>query len=959
MGRDGGEQRSPVEELKERLRRARFERQITVDGLSRRAGLGRTTVSRALNGPTMPSGVTVVLLARALGLAPDPLLALAAAPVAVELTPDEAFEKRYRQYMVERHARLSVVGLDLSRSESSCWPLDAAYLSLELSSSNVDPHAAAFDGRASVVAVVSRAEQALFGLRRTLVRGLAGSGKTTLLQWLAVSTARGTLPASMEHLNRCVPFVLPLRSLVRLGQLPGPEDLLASVARPLVSVQPAGWADRVLLSGRALLLVDGLDEVPQEQRARAREWLAELLAAYPHARVLATTRPSAVPEGWLADYEFDELTVRPMSTKDVGVFVRRWHAAAEATAWSDHERSQLAGLGETLTDTIRSQRPLAQLTTTPLLCALVCALNRDRHGHLPQGRMELYAAALSMLLVRRDRERGIECPEGIVLSEHQSIQLLQQLAYWLVVNRQTEMDRETALAQISNLLPAMPEVGAQGDSAAVLNHLVSRSGLLRAPAADTIDFVHRTFQDYLGAKAAIEKMDFPLLVRNAHDDQWEDVLRMAVGHARPQERAKLLRGLVNRGKRGRRHRVRLYLLAMACLENATELDPDVRDEVTEHAAALLPPRNKEEAEALAAAGPVILDLLPGPDGLDDDEAAAVVHTAALIGGEAAMGVMKRFRLSTSDDMSWELEAAWGRFDAEDYAVEVLRHCPKRKLALITTTEQLAAMRSAGTVPQVIVTGSFTEGELARGLAPEGLENLAIQNNPVLTNVGFLSEFTELSRLRLVGCDAVRDLEALAGSAVTDLALNVSAPALDGLAALTRLRLLSLYMPLGLRSVEALPVTAELRSLSLASTATKGLSLTGITRWPQLEVLDVGGWVEGFSAVEHLADLRLLSLCDGGFVNLCGGKLPPLPQVAALDLGCSSYWGREDPLAAVPSLLPKLSRISFSGLTRGERRIDLTPLAGLADLTEIHLYGTHEVDGAELFPVGTITGLPHF
>ncbi|MFG2916413.1 NACHT domain-containing protein [Kitasatospora sp. NPDC048298] len=961
--------------MKEQLRRARAERGLSMDSLSRRADLGRTTVSQALNGPTLPSEATVVRVARALGITADPLLALrghalATAPAVApapaperpesESAPDAAFEQRYRHYVAERHARLSVVGLDLSQPEYACWPLDTAYLSLEFSAPSADPLTVALEGpvHAAPVAAVNRAEQALADLRRTLVRGLAGSGKTTLLQWLAVSAARGVLPAPMAELNRCVPFVLPLRSLVRRGQLPGPEELLTSVGCQLASAQPAGWADRVLHGGRALLLVDGLDEVPQAQRARTRDWLSELLAAYPRVRVLATTRPSAVPEGWLADHGFDDLTVHPMSTRDVGVFVGRWHAAAaEAGARTGHERSQLAGLGEALTDTVRSQRPLAQLTTTPLLCALVCALHRDRRGHLPQGRMELYAAALSMLLVRRDRERGIEHPEGVVLSEQQSIQLLQRLAYWLVVNRQTEMDRDTALAQIANLLSAMPEVAAQGDAATVLDHLVGRSGLLRTPDPDTVDFVHRTFQDYLGAKAAIEAMDLPLLVRNAHDDQWEDVIRMAVGHARPQERAKLLRRLVARGVRSQRHRVRLHLLAMACLENATELDPEVRQEVTEHAAALLPPRNGEEAAVLAAAGPVILDLLPGPDGLDEDEAAAVVHTAGLIGGEAAMGVMKRFRLTTEDRVAWELQSAWARFDAADYAEKVLRYGPNRRLTTVTTAEQFALLRSMETTPEVIVSGSFTGSEIANALAPERLEYLNIQNNPTLREVGFLSAFTEMATLSLLGCTSVRDLAGLADSAVTNLTLDIPTQALDSLAALTRLRRLDLFMPLGLRNIEALPTTADLTSLVLSSTAAAGLSLTGITRWPRLDTLQVNGKVRDLSAIEALTELRLLILFDAAPASLYDEGLPALPQVTSLNLDCLSYWGPENPLVTVPSVFPRLKQIALFCQAKGDRRVDLSPLADLVDLTKIRLYSAREVAGAELFPEGTVFGLP--
>lgn len=49
-----GEQKA-LAELKERLRRLRAERRLSMTALERRAGMGHTTVSRALNGSTLPS----------------------------------------------------------------------------------------------------------------------------------------------------------------------------------------------------------------------------------------------------------------------------------------------------------------------------------------------------------------------------------------------------------------------------------------------------------------------------------------------------------------------------------------------------------------------------------------------------------------------------------------------------------------------------------------------------------------------------------------------------------------------------------------------------------------------------------------------------------------------------------------------------------------------------------------
>ncbi|MEU1125599.1 NACHT domain-containing protein [Streptomyces sp. NPDC005899] len=962
--------RDGLDALKEQLRQLRAERRLSMSGLELQAGLGHTTASRALNGPTVPSEATVVALARALGADARSLLELRRSALPPRPAPAEAadrggtaggldgpFEERYRRYVEQRHGQLSVAGLDLSRPDRAAWPLDASYLSLELAppapgrGDTLRPDSGMSTVPDPTVEVrAERAEQALAGRRRTLVRGLAGGGKTTLLQWLALATARQCLPVDLAHLHGCLPFVLPLRTLVRNGRLPGPDEYLAAVGCPLHGAQPPGWADRVLADGRAFLLIDGLDEIPQAKRAQARQWLRELLAAYPQVACLVTTRPSAVPEGWLADYEFTELTIRPMNARDVAVFVTRWHTAAAAGVATAQEREHLVSLQEALKDGVRSQRDLARLTTTPLLCALVCALHRDRRGHLPHGRMELYEAALSMLLVRRDRERDIDAPEGLVLTEHQNIQLLQRLAYWLIRNGQAEMDHDTAHSLIGEALPAMPHLAHQGDAAEVLAHLLARSGLLRTPALDTIDFIHRTFQDYLGAKAALEARDIPLLVSHAHDDQWEDVLRMAVAHARPHERTTLLRRLITRGDRTPKHRTRLHLLATACLEQATELDPGVRQEVEQRAAALLPPRSYEEARTLAAVGPVILDVLPGPDGLDADEVEAVLNTAALIGGDAAFAVMKKFR--TNDLAPWALTNAWNRFDTHDYAREILTHMVDMRGVVIRSPDQLEALQSLRAPAFVSFVGEFSEAAIMSLSASGGVRTLTIHRNPTLRKLDFLHPYMELERLELVECANVTDLTHLAEASLQAIALRkCGAACINNLKALTGLQSLSLDLELPHQHVAELPVSADLTTLALGPAACTHLTLHGITRWANLTRVDLSGPVRDFSQIVGLPKLRDLILTDSAGLSMIE-ELPPAPQITELWLGT---WDRDDDLTLVPAKLPNLQVLTIS--TYGAcRRVDLTPLRGMPGL-KIHIHAATEVIGAEYFPPSSVIRKP--
>ncbi|MEU3950606.1 NACHT domain-containing protein [Streptomyces sp. NPDC029526] len=944
----------PLAELALRLRTLRAQRGLQMGGLQQRTGLGRTTVSQALNGKMVPTEATLVALAKALSTDVGPLLALREAawrqpdvsPARVVRRPvrpkaEPSFEERYLNYVAERHSQLTVVGLDLSRPERARWPLDAAYLSLELAERPESWPGGEEADRPSVV--VKRAEHALANCRRVLLRGLAGSGKTTLLQWLAVATARDELPEELADWRGQIPFVLPLRTLVRRGPLPEPHDFLSSVGTPLAASQPEGWADAALARGEALVLVDGIDEVPQEHRGTTRDWLERLLAAYRDARFVVTTRPSAVPEGWLASSRFTELSVRPMSAVDTGVFVGRWHTAARHGSATEAERSQLRELEAALQVTVRAQRDLAQLSSTPLMCALICALHRDRRGHLPHSRMELYEAALSMLLVRRDLERSIDVPEGIQLTEHQSVQLLQRLAYWLIRNRQTEMDRSTALALVGDALPAMQAVAEQGTADQVLAHLVGRSGLLRQPTADTIDFVHRTFQDYLGAKAAIETHDFPLLVNNAHDDQWEDVTRMAVAHARPVESADLLRRLVARGDAEDEHRSRLHLLAAASLQYATEIEPDARRLVEQRARALMPPRSQEEAAELAALGPGILDLLPGPEGLEDDEVDPVIETAAAIGGDQAYAFVRRFVQSLPPDSApFAVFQGWKHFGADQYAHDILLpfRGRGRQFLEVHTRDQCDALRLLKPITDIHFQGEFTEDQIFEHLSPEHTHTLRISSGRLLRDLKFIRKLPALKTLELSECTQLAHLEDLAGTPLTSLSLTnqPSEFSFDALDSLPELTSLSFYTHLPSESLADVPAPEGLTSLNVGWT---DASLSGISRWQQLQELaisdglDNAAWQE-IATLPHLTELLISGYDLKHAVSL--------PSVTYLRLISPS-----DPqLDLVPDLFPNLQRFFINCQAVQPGTTDITPLSQIKGL-QVSVSYASSVTGLERFP----------
>lgn len=741
---------------------------------------------------------------------------------------------------------------------------------------------------------------------------------------------------------------------MREGNLPAPHDFLGAVGSPLAASQPEGWADGVLARGEALVLVNGLDEVPQEQRGTTREWLEQLLAAYEDAHFVVTTRPSAIPDGWLASSRFTELSVRPMDAGDVALFIGRWHTAARRGAAITTEQADLCDLETALRVTVRAQHDLAQLSGTPLMCALICALHRDRRGHLPHSRMELYEAALSMLLIRRDYERGVVAPEGIELTKRQSIQLLQRLAYWLVVNGQSEMGHATALALVRDALPAMPAVAEQSTAGQVLAHLVGRSGLLRRPTADTVDFIHRTFQDFLGAKAAIEGHDIPMLVNHAHDDQWEDVVRMAVAHARPEESADLLRRLIERGEAEDEHRSRLYLLAAASLPYATEVDPEVRLAVEAQARTLVPPCCDEEADELAALGRVALELLPGPEDLDVAEAAAVIQTAAKIGGDQAYAFLQRFvqHLTPSPWTCHELVQGWKNFDfeADRYAQEILLPFKEELRLDVSTPGQRDALRYLTPLTHVSFRSACTQDEITEHLFSDRLSTLHIYEGQKLIDLKFLRRFSTLQKLTLCQCTQISISKTSTNSEFrTSVLLHLSDEfRFDALPAIAELIRLSLYTHLPWDSLEELPAPLELTSLRLA--AWINTSLHGISKWEHLKnvVINPPPSPAEWREIAILPRLTQISLSGYDLAQAV-----PLPGVVTLQL---SPTDADAQIHMIPDVFPNVRYIDINCRTSVPDIIDISPLHRIEGL-DISLRYADAIVGAELFPEGRVRITP--
>ncbi|MBE8520296.1 NACHT domain-containing protein [Amycolatopsis sp. H6(2020)] len=585
---------------------------------------------------------------------------------------DAEFETAYLGLLARDLDRLELLGLTMD--DQPALPLTVAYLSLSVSSEGEAPQADRrtdelwFDRRERPAGSANmRVEAALGGATRVLVRGEAGSGKTTLLDWLAVTAARAGFTGKLADWNGRVPFPIRLRSFAA-EPLPRPEEFVRHIAPMLAP--PEGWARRVLTAGRAMILVDGVDEVGANHRREVKAWLRELSLAFEDTLLVVTSRTAAADQRWLAQEGFGCVLLESMSSDDIEALVARWHKAA-ATGGTIREGTDLPAVQRRLLNQLDSRPHLRTLAASPLLCAMLCALNLAHRSELPRDRMDLYRKALSMLLHLRDAERKI----GVILTEAQKQVLLGDLAWRLSLASKVELPKDRVREHIARRLPSLPHV--DHTPSEVLDHLLERSGVLREPVRDRVDFVHRTFQECLAANEATEQDHLETLIDRAHLDTWWETFVMACGHAKHHQAGKLLSGVLDRADEEPRHTRHLRLLAAACLETVSNADPDVIARVEAVIREqLVPPRSLRETRSLASIGHRVLRYLPPSlEGLSDASAAASVRAAALTAGNDALQLLRSYAQDPRGAVQTQLMQAWGYFDPEQFASTVLADSP--------------------------------------------------------------------------------------------------------------------------------------------------------------------------------------------------------------------------------------------------------------------------------------------
>ncbi|HST62207.1 MAG TPA: NACHT domain-containing protein, partial [Longimicrobium sp.] len=766
----------------------------------------------------------------------------------------------------------------------------------------------------------------------------------------AVSAARKSFPEELANWADLVPFFVPLRQFTN-REFPTPDTFAQLTIPSLAGAIPLNWSRQQLEAGRALILIDGVDELPKAQRSLARSWVEDLVGTYPACYFVITSRPAAVKQGWLEDASFDDAELQPMDIPDVLRFIEHWHGAIRQRSKSQEEQDGLDALEQNMRVVLENNRSIRNLATSPLLCAALCALHRDRHQQLPSDRIELYEACLYMLLDRRDRERSvlIETNDYPSLTFRQKRVLLEHIAYFMMRNSLTMLEASRFDRQIEVKLQGMERVPITAHPADLRRLFVERSGILREPIVHMLDFTHKTFQEFLCARAVMEVEDTGFLLERANDDQWHEVIILAAGMGSRQVSSSLIQGLIDRGDEHTGLRQQYHILAVACLETAVEIDPDTKVSLLERLERLIPPQNVTEARAIASAGDMAVPLLYHKASFKSPEAAAAVRALALIGTASAESALTSYRRESRQLVVRELLRASATFPSPEFRNKVIaqlrptklridRPVDLEQLGLITSLRELDAVLPPQTVDisplrslRNLTSLELRAGENITDITPvanfQQLTRLSLSWFPRLKSLSPLSDLPHLHQLLLDDVNMLADLEPLTSVENLNFLWLWHLPKAEATHTLKSLTKLShLYLGfLALHNVEFVERMTDLWVLNLHSVGITDLEpLQTLSSLRQLAI--AASEISDFSPVRHLTQLEMLSLRE--VTSLTDLQfLDSLQQLSVLEISGS----------------PNLSNLHPLGGLTGLRRLTLRNcgpelnLEALQELPLIHIY----------------------
>jgi predicted NACHT family NTPase len=388
--------------------------------------------------------------------------------------------------------------------------------------------------------------------RQMSILAKGGMGKTTLLRHVALIYAQGK--HRKYQAPKLVPVLLRLRDYrepLTQAQPPSLPQLitefhLPSLLKDQSLTPPSDWATKLLESDKALIMLDGFDELPQDKRPAVSCWISAQMQQYREAVFIVTSRPAGFAD-YVAQKPAIPIFVNKFSPKQQEKFIRRWYLCQERCCRSTRQIRQAREVAKDRADQLIAQlrqRPeLAYMAENPLLLNLLTTYHRfDPSRELPRWRLDLYRGICKLQLDDRPRARLIH----MLLLFEKSQTILQNMALAMVKANRFTLERQPLLKFLEQQHIFQQE---EVEPASWLKQMVEVSELLmERDLAEAYEFPHLSFQGFFAATRLAKSQtaqDFQtsarLILQNWNSVVWRETVLLYMAQLSPSRLDQVIR----------------------------------------------------------------------------------------------------------------------------------------------------------------------------------------------------------------------------------------------------------------------------------------------------------------------------------------------------------------------------------------------------------------------------------
>ena len=348
---------------------------------------------------------------------------------------------------------------------------------------------------------------------KLMILGKPGAGKTTFLKHLAMQCINGDFRADY------VPVFVVLKSF---AEADGQPSLLSYLSQVIPQ------AEQIVEVGRALILLDGLDEVRESDGDRVLRQIRDFSGKFSGNQFVITCRIAA------HEYTFEQFTeieIADFDQAQITDFVGKWFACRND-----------AIKAERFLEKLKQNQPIQELASSPLLLTLLCLVFEDA-ADFPANRADLYKDGIDVMLKKWDAKRNIERAQIYKkLSLKRKEGLLSHVAYLNFSAGNYFFKQRDVERQISDYIANLPGVSSESealelDSHAVLKSIEAQHGLFVERARNIYSFSHLTFHEYFTAYRITETCNAYVeddstlreLAQHITEPRWREVFLLTMG----------------------------------------------------------------------------------------------------------------------------------------------------------------------------------------------------------------------------------------------------------------------------------------------------------------------------------------------------------------------------------------------------------------------------------------------